>query len=65
LTVYSRYEMSWRRRAKVPASKPRGSIVRLHIGVDPIAAAVADIKRLLPLGVTEFQIDSVHGVAFQ
>jgi hypothetical protein len=57
--------MSWRRRAKVPASKPRGSIVRLHIGVDPIAAAVADIKRLLPLGVTEFQIDSVHGVAFQ
>lgn len=34
-------------------------------GVDPVAAGTADIKRLLPLGVTEFQIDSIYDVAFQ
>jgi glycerophosphoryl diester phosphodiesterase len=34
-------------------------------GVDQVAAGIADIKRLIPLGVTEFQIDSVYSAAFQ
>jgi glycerophosphoryl diester phosphodiesterase len=34
-------------------------------GKQPLASGTADIRRLIPLGVTEFQIDSVYEPAFQ
>lgn len=34
-------------------------------GKDPVEAGTADIRRLRPLGVTEFQIDSVYEPAFE
>jgi glycerophosphoryl diester phosphodiesterase len=36
-----------------------------NVKTDPIVGGLADIKRLLPLGVTEFQIDSDYGIAFK